>query len=99
MQARATAGDCDLVVKGHVSGDERGYVYDTGAFRSDRSAEPPRTPDALRALIGGATDALTYTCVPPGSGFRIGIDRDADGYADGDERAAGSNPASADSTP
>jgi hypothetical protein len=28
---------------------------------------------------------LTFTCVPPGSGYRIGIDRDADGIADGDE--------------
>jgi hypothetical protein len=28
---------------------------------------------------------LTFTCVPHGSGYRIGIDRDADGIADGDE--------------
>jgi hypothetical protein len=42
---------------------------------------------------------VTFTCVPPGSGFRIGIDRNADGYADGDELAAGSDPASADSAP
>jgi hypothetical protein len=99
MQARAAVGDCDLVVKGRVSGKERGYVLSGGAFVSDRSTEPPRTSAALLALIGGATEALTFTCVPPGSGFRIGIDRDADGYADGDELAAGSDPASADSTP
>jgi hypothetical protein len=28
---------------------------------------------------------LTYTCTPPGSGQRIGIDRDLDGVLDGDE--------------
>jgi hypothetical protein len=30
---------------------------------------------------------------------RIGIDRDGDGYADGDELLAGSNPADPSSTP
>ena len=37
-----------------------------------------------------ATDqdhALTFTCVHPGSGYRIGIDRDANGVADGDQLA------------
>jgi hypothetical protein len=37
--------------------------------------------------------------VPPGSGRRIGIDRDLDGALDGDERAAGSDPADPTSTP
>ena len=99
MQARAVAGDCDLVVKGRVAGKERGFVYDGGAFVSDRSADPALSGEALRALLNEASEALTYTCVPPGSGFRIGIDRDADGYADGDELAAGTDPASANSTP
>lgn len=26
--------------------------------------------------------AITFTCVPPGNGTRIGIDRDADGIPD-----------------
>jgi hypothetical protein len=42
---------------------------------------------------------VTYTCAPPGSGERIGIDRDEDGYLDGDELDAGSDPADPDSTP
>ena len=29
---------------------------------------------------------ITFTCVPPGSGIRIGIDRDENGVLDGDER-------------
>jgi len=32
---------------------------------------------------------LTYTCTPPGSGVRAGIDRDEDGVLDGDEEDAG----------
>jgi len=42
---------------------------------------------------------LTYTCVPPGSGVRIGLDRDEDGFLDGDELVAGSDPADPASTP
>jgi hypothetical protein len=36
---------------------------------------------------------VTFTCVPPGSGYRLGVDRDGDGHRDGDELLAGSNPA------
>jgi hypothetical protein len=28
---------------------------------------------------------ITYTCVPPGSGWRIGLDRDEDGILDGND--------------
>jgi hypothetical protein len=42
---------------------------------------------------------LTFTCVPPGSGLRMGIDRDEDGVYDGDEIAAGSDPADPASMP
>lgn len=38
-----------------------------------------------------------YTCVPPGSGQRFGVDRD--GFWDGDERDAHADPADPDSTP
>jgi len=37
--------------------------------------------------------------VPPGSGTRLGIDQDRDGYRDGDERDAGSDPGNPLSTP
>jgi len=39
----------------------------------------------LRTAANGSE--LTYTCVPPGAGRRIGIDRDLDGVLDGDERS------------
>jgi DNA-binding beta-propeller fold protein YncE len=99
--ARADAGECDLVVKGQVRGREIGFLY-LGArrFAGDRKAVPP-VPDAVLRLIPSLTSGaeLTYTCVPPGSGRRIAIDRDGDGQLDGDELDAGSDPSDAESLP
>jgi len=79
LEARATAGDCDLVVKGLLHGGEKGYVYSGGVFVSSNGS----VSDAqLKALVGPTTDALTFTAVPPGSGWRIGLDRNNDGLAD-----------------
>jgi hypothetical protein len=79
LEARAAAGDCDLVVKGFVQGGEKGYVYSNGAFVSSNGS---LTDAQLKALVGAATDALTFTAVPPGSGWRIGLDRNSDGLTD-----------------
>ena len=54
---------------------------------------------ALRSLATGSGRPVTYTCVPPGSGERIGVDRDGDGAWDGDERRAHTDPADPDSRP
>jgi DNA-binding beta-propeller fold protein YncE len=88
------AKECDLVVKGVVGGLTRGYLLDaaTGAFQSDRAAEPELTDAQLRALATTAGQALTYTCVPPGEGVRLGLDRDSDGIYDRDELDAGTDP-------
>jgi YVTN family beta-propeller protein len=95
------ARECDLVVKGTVGGQARGYRLDPadGLFRSDRAAEPPLAGAALRALAGIAGQELTWTCVPPGEGERLGVDRDGDGHRDRDELDAGADPADPDSTP
>jgi DNA-binding beta-propeller fold protein YncE len=99
LEAQAAAGACDLVVRGRLRGRDAGFVYSSGAFLPDRSTRRPLTDAALRALVGEETGALTFTCVPVGSGFRIGIDRDADGIADGDELAFGTDPADPASHP
>jgi hypothetical protein len=44
----------------------------------------------LGAADGGA---LTYTCVPPGEGNRLALDRDGDTLFDRDEIDAGTDPA------
>jgi len=73
---------CELVAK--AAG--RGYLYVGGhQFQSDRASEPLLSDVALRALAGYEKNEITFTCVPPGSGVRIGIDRNEDGVLDGDE--------------
>ncbi len=98
--ARAAAGECDVIVKGTVAGEQRGaYRKASGVFQTDRAAQAPLTDAALRALATTPGQELTYTCVPPGSGVRAGVDRDEDGIFDSDERDAGTDASSALSQP
>lgn len=99
LRARADEGECDLVVKGAVGSWEVGFLYVGDHFRSNLQGVPPLSDAALRQLGQSGGLDLTYTCVPPGSGVRIGIDRDGDGHLDGDEVLAGSDPADPYSTP
>jgi DNA-binding beta-propeller fold protein YncE len=84
--ARAGQGECELIVRGRTGGAMRGYLYRDGRFVADRAGQPPLSDAALRSLAAAPGQELTYTCVPPGSGTRMGIDRDLDGTLDGDER-------------
>jgi YVTN family beta-propeller protein len=96
----ASARECDLTVKGTVAGEARGWYLTTGGtFRSDRASEPLLSDASLRALAATAGQDLTYTCVPPGSAERLGVDRDDDGFFDRDEIDAGCDPADGGSTP
>jgi hypothetical protein len=82
---------CDLVVHGVIEGEPRGFLFLPAAqvFESDRGVDAPLTDEALRASADQPGQALTYTCVPPGSGPRMGLDRDGDGVRNGDELDAG----------
>jgi hypothetical protein len=100
--ARVDAGDCDLVARGvpdPASPRERGYWYQPSsgatpaAFRQD-TGSTTLTPAALQLALK-PNGWLTYTCVPPGSGRRIGIDRDCDGIGDGDETVGTPDPIAA----
>jgi hypothetical protein len=73
------ATECDVVVKGSLGGNVRGWLYTGGgSFLND---EGVATPDAALRALAGRTP-LTYTCVPPGSGRRMGVDRDGDAALD-----------------
>ena len=95
------AHECDLIVKGTVDGEARGYLFDPvqGRFKSDRAAAPIVDDETLRALAAVPGQTLTYTCVPPGEGTRLGLDRDGDGFYDRDEIDQGSDPADPNDTP
>jgi hypothetical protein len=95
---RADAGECDLVAKTRL-GVEIGFYYTGGQFVSSTPSLPAQGDAELRQLVAQMGLELTYTCAPPGSGERIGIDRDGDGYRDGEELEAGSDPADPTSTP
>lgn len=100
LRSRAEAGECDLVVKGRWLGSELGYLYAGGGlFTVNRAASPPIADTTLRLVSFLLDVPLTYTCTPPGSGERLGLDRDEDGFRDGDEQDAGSDPADPDSMP
>ena len=100
LVARANVGECDLVAKGRMSGKEAGFLYvGGGQFKVDRQEQAPIADAVLRTLVTANNGVLTYTCTPRGSGVRMGLDRDLDGFLDGDEHAAGSDPANPHSTP
>jgi DNA-binding beta-propeller fold protein YncE len=94
----ADAGTVGLVAKATLAGVSRGYVYaPPGVLLSDREHETT-TIAALRAQAS-ATGEVVFTAVPPFTQYRAGVDRDADGWFDVDERDAGSDPADAASLP
>jgi hypothetical protein len=92
LEQRADAGDCDLIVKSiDAMGRQRGWWRAGSAYRSDRASEPMLSSANLTALASVA-HPQTFTCVPPGSGNRMGIDRDEDGIYDYDELLRGTDP-------
>jgi hypothetical protein len=123
---------CDVIVKTVEGGVEKGYYSSNGGTYTPDDNGATLSEAALRAKADGNGDGqtLTYTAVPPGSGKRMGIDRDeddlgngvetntgtfvdandtgtnptladtdGDGFNDGDEVAAGSDPNNSGSTP
>jgi hypothetical protein len=97
---RAALGDCDLTVDGIVGAQAKGYLYNPGtsSFEPDSVVESPLSRSALcNSLASG--DVLTFLCVPPGSGERMGIDRDRDTWPDRTEATLGYDPANPNSNP
>jgi hypothetical protein len=79
LNARAAAGDCDVVIKGILGGLSRGgYRLPGGDYQID-GADFGILPEAtIRQNVLTAGETLTYTAVPVGDGERIGVDRDED---------------------
>ncbi|MCP4908455.1 MAG: PEP-CTERM sorting domain-containing protein [bacterium] len=71
---------CDVIVKTVEGGVEKGYASALGGTYTPDDNGPTITAATLRekANPAGAAQILTYTAVPPGSGQRMGVDRDED---------------------
>ncbi len=95
--SRVRAGDGDLVLHGILRGRSRGFLLEARTsgdelfFHTDREAQIVDWGLLEEEITTGGL-VLTATIVPPGSGRRIGIDRDDDGVLDGDEPRLGSDP-------
>jgi DNA-binding beta-propeller fold protein YncE len=92
----ANAGKSELTARALTAGAERSYLLQAGVFQSDIAGETT-TLAALDSLAAKGA-VVTYTLVPNGTGLRA-LDRDGDGFRDGDERAACSDPADPFSRP
>ncbi len=99
--------ECDVIVKTVEGGVEKGYYSANGGTYTPDDNGPNISEATLRANANpvGNAQTLTYTAVPPGSGERMGVDRDEDGLGNGvetntgtfvDADDTGSNPALAD---
>src|SRR5439155_15713928 len=92
LDAQAELGNCELIAKGRVGSMPRGWQYQSGgSWKAHMQNDPALTRSGLLALASAGHE-LTLTGVPPGTGLRMGIDRDRDGYLDRDEVPAGSDP-------
>lgn len=81
LVARAELSECELIAR--VA--DRSYLYDNGHFYPDRAFALVLSEAQLRQLPALPGQEVTYTCVPVGSGRRMGIDRDLDGVLNRDE--------------
>ncbi len=100
LRAINTASKAQLTAHWIESGIERGALAQGPAQGSAFATDVAGVTLTLATLdaMASAGTAVTYTLVPNGTGLRA-IDRDGDGYFDGDERANCSDPADPTSTP
>ena len=99
LRAQAELGNCDLVARGRVNGQKRGWLYlGSDMWKPDKVLASDISTATLVAL-GGLGSEVTLSGVPTGAGTRMGIDRDCDTYLDGDERDVNSNPGDPNSVP
>jgi hypothetical protein len=85
--------ECDLIAKVVEDGRERGYLYEGEVggfdwFKPDTGGASI-TDATLRGKAATSGMEVTFTCTPPGSGNRMGIDRDDDLVPDGVESNSG----------
>jgi hypothetical protein len=78
------ARECQLTAKARIGTRIKGWLMNVGSntFTPDDGGAAI-SDTALRNLAATAGQEVTYTCVPPGSGPRVALDRDEDGDLNG----------------
>jgi DNA-binding beta-propeller fold protein YncE len=96
---RAAAAECEVVATTQIAGAERSFLYlaSHDTFAAGEHLVPPIPEGLLR--LAALVSPLTYTCVPVGSGQRIGLDADLDGCYDQTEERRGFDPRNPASRP
>jgi DNA-binding beta-propeller fold protein YncE len=91
--------ECEVVASTVVAGQQLSFLYLAGSdrFVANEHALPPLPESVVR--LTSYLAPLTYTCVPVGSGQRIGLDSDLDGCYDATETRRGFDPRNAVSRP
>jgi len=91
LQLGGVVTECDVVAKTVEGGFPKGYVrLANGTFLpDDNGAAISEATLRNKANPGGDAQSITYTCAPPGSGTRMGVDRDEDVLLDGVETNTG----------
>lgn len=85
LEAQAAVTNIDLIARGTLGGVRHGFLYQplSGVYLPDTTNLLSFTHAQLVAKIQQG-DTLTLMGVPPGSGRRMGVDRDGDGVLDSD---------------
>jgi hypothetical protein len=98
--AMRTNSRIELVLRGKKDGLRRNWLLRCGTqdFQSDRHGEiVPTLAEVIAPAAAG--NEFTATLVPQGTGIRLGLDRDGDGYFDTGEAELGFDPADPTSHP
>jgi DNA-binding beta-propeller fold protein YncE len=98
-RAISSTGRLELIVKGSVSNEFRGWWFSRSlnGFQSDRKSEQASKIQLLD--LASKNGPFLAMLVPEGTGKRIALDRDDDGFFDSDEVDAGADPANPNSYP
>jgi hypothetical protein len=93
--------ECDLIAQGRWNNRVRSALYDpaTDNYVLDSQGDAPVTASEMRTMAQQPGQATTFTCVPPGSGQRLGLDRDQDGQWNFDEVLSSTKPDDPGSVP
>jgi mono/diheme cytochrome c family protein len=78
--------ECELVARAVLGNEPVGWVMSGQRFVPSSTSDAVVSLQELLDQAATAGAAVTFTCVPPGNGTRIGIDRDIDGIRDRNDR-------------